>query len=75
MDVADDADGRVVIFAGDAELAGSMPERSPRAPDGRGGLGDATHLFGEMLDSRYGAAFIAAALVAVLVLGLLLTHH
>lgn len=75
MDVADDADGRVAIFAGDAEPAGAIPERPRPATGGPGGLSGATHRFGEVLDSRYGAALVAAALVAVLVLGLLLTHR
>jgi hypothetical protein len=75
MDVADDADGRVAIFAGDGEPAGSGPQRPPPGPGGTGGLAGAGRLLGEALDSRYGAAFVAAALVAVLVLGLVLTRH
>ena len=75
MDVADDADGRVAIFS--VEESPPDPGAAQSAPDARPSTATrgAAHRLGAALDSRYAAAFIAAALVGILVLGLLLTRR
>jgi hypothetical protein len=74
MDVADDAEGRVVIFSLDnSPLDEEAPPPPPNA--GRNGWMRGTSRFLEALDSRYAAAFVAAVLVGVLVVGLLLTRR
>ncbi len=73
MDLPDDADGRVAIFAvdqpGDA-AAGVPPVRE------RGGAGHAAlERLGAALDTPYAGVVVAAALVVILVLGLLLLRR
>jgi hypothetical protein len=73
MDVADDADGRVVIFS----VGGHPQADSPDAPlpPHRGAFRVATDRVGVWLDGTYAWAVIAAVLVVTLVLGLLLSRH
>jgi hypothetical protein len=74
MEVADDADGRVAIFS--LDVASADPEPAPPTAEHRrdvgGGVG--RHL-SEALDNRYAPVFIGAALVVILVLGLVLARH
>jgi hypothetical protein len=74
MEVADDADGRVTIFS--IDIGSADPETIPptveRPQEGHGGAG---RRLGEALDSRYAPVFIGAALVIILVLGLVLARH
>lgn len=67
MDLADDAEGRVAIFAGEAlaEPAEPHPGLVPRAP---------LPLLA-VLDGPYAQVILAGVLVAVLVLGLVLSRH
>ncbi len=72
MDVADDADGRVVIFAADAP---AEPLGSPAEPPGPRPTWSAADRIGEWLDAPYAGVGIAVVLVMALVLGLLLSRH
>ncbi|MEO8899049.1 MAG: hypothetical protein ABI352_11290 [Candidatus Dormibacter sp.] len=70
MDEADDAAGRVVIFS--VEAAGGIDPPAP--PSGRkAGRGPLWRL-AALADDPLGAAALALCLVALLVLGLRLTH-
>jgi hypothetical protein len=73
MDVADDAAGRVAIFAADEASEGFEPP--PRAPVTAGTAGGPGQRLGDLLDSSFGPALIAVGLVVVLVVGLLLSRH
>jgi hypothetical protein len=74
MEVADDAEGRVAIFSIDVGSADpeTVPPTVDRPHEGQGGAG---RRLGEALDSRYAPVFIGAALVIILVLGLVLARH
>lgn len=72
MDVADDADGRVAVFTVDA---GSPEPPAGTAATRRGPVGVAADHVGVWLDGAYTGVGLAVALVAILVLGLLLSRH
>ncbi len=73
MDLADDADGRVVIFSVEVEADhGSAVTQAPRR---RRGADVALDVLGRGLDSAYAGVVIAVGLAVVLILGLVLLRR
>jgi hypothetical protein len=73
MDVADDADGRVAIFSVDGTPEAAAPGVAMAAR--HSAVRARAARVGAWLDGAYAGAVVAAALVVILVLGLLLSRH
>jgi hypothetical protein len=73
MELADDAEGRVTIFA--VDVTSEPATGAAVAPEGPGRLHAAGTALASTLDSRYAAPVLAGVLAVLLVLGLLLLRR
>ena len=75
IDVADDADGRVAIFASPALEPPEDAAAEPASPADTPEVGSVWRRLGALLDARFALPVLGGVLVVVFVIGLLVTRH